>query len=182
MYTSLPSFVGLNKPYAMLIDNSDDSSLIRNVSYLMPIGICVSTIIFSTKNVLFDWLNEWCLFMKFDDYQGYWLSHLVVLMIALVSGYFFVRSLWRRIVSGRLNCARVFVMLFILAMGFIAISFLSSKIINTVTESRVYTSNEFLEYVRSLSPYVWGAEYVLIILAITFATRNTQKKKSPDFD
>lgn len=164
----------------MLIDNATDSSTIRNVSYLIPIGICIYTIVSAVRNILYLWSYELGIYMQLDEYVNYWFSHSASLILVSVTGFLFVRSMWKRVISGQFNCARLFISLLILSVVFIGISFFNSRIIHVIEEARngesVMHSNEFVDFRISLGPYVWAGEYLIQILALTFAMRGSRKQ------
>ncbi|MFK7783894.1 MAG: hypothetical protein AB8B56_02200 [Crocinitomicaceae bacterium] len=168
----------------MLIDNFDDSRNIRNVSYLIPVGICIYLTIYSVNNIMSVWISEWGIYANLDLYLNYWLSHSISLLFVVSFGYFFVRSLWRRIVSGQLNCSKVFISLFVLSIMLFGLAYLSEYVIRIFEESRYGTpkmpDNEYYDFIRNIYPYTWFVEFVIIILSITFATRGSGKQRSSE--
>ena len=166
----------------MLIDDSENSDSIQNVSYLIPIGICIYTIISSFRGLLNSGLAEMGYQYEFDPYLTYWTAHLGTILLTAFVSYFFVRRIWRRILTGEFNCARLFVSLLIITVVSISIElfghYLLRKLMDLRNDYGFRYESGYLEFLNKISAYVWIVEYVILITVITLAIRIPRKAYS----
>jgi cation transport ATPase len=164
----------------MLIDNSDDSNSIQNVSYLVPIGAFLYIIFASLFNLLKFVLVDAGLRMKFEQYLNYWAVQIGVTTLLTWVIYAIARRIWRRILSGQYNCARLFVSLFIATIVVVASSFflidLHITYFRLTSEEGLNITSDYISYKESLYPYISTIEMVILILALTLGFRSSAKK------
>lgn len=168
----------------MLIDDSQSSNSIQNVSYLIPIGICLFAIISSFKGLVITGFEELAMRYEMDAYLSYWLIHLGTIVLISVVSFFLVRRVWRRIVNGEFNCARLFVSILILTVISIGITELGQHILRIFMDLRYengysYQSG-YMEFLRKISTVVWGVEFVILVSVITLAVRSPRKVHSSE--
>lgn len=168
----------------MLIDDYQNSSSIQNVSYLIPIGICIYVIVASFRRILIAGLFELGVQYDMNPYLCYWSTHLSSTLLIAVVSYFFVRRIWRRILSGKFNCSRLFVSLLIFTVVTISITEFGNYLIWKIHDLRyengpVYDAGYF-EFLSKISGYVWVVEFVVLIITITLAVRSPRKAISSE--
>jgi len=63
------------------------------------------------------------------------------------------------------------------------LAYLSEYAIHIFEKSRYGTpkmpDNEYFDFIRNIYPYTWFVEFMIVILSITLATRDSQKRILP---
>jgi len=64
------------------------------------------------------------------------------------------------------------------------LSYLSEYIIHIFEKSRLGTpkmpDSEYYDFIRNIYPYTWFVEFMIVMLSITFATRDVRKQLSTE--
>lgn len=167
----------------MLIDNSQNSSSIQNVSYLIPIGIFMYIITSCFNSVLALVSQEIGMrVVEFDPYLNYWMTQIGTLVLTSLVTYFLIRRIWRRIITGEFNCARLFVSLFIAAVIAVLITQFGSKwfveylILIDDGQSSSNITSDYIKYRNALYPLIGIIDMVITVLVFTFAVRGSTNK------